>query len=92
MGTILKKFIIFLALHLSQKYFQNLILSLFYFHGFCLDEGAPQSITGLLKWLAYLHTYHLLKYLFEIRLLNTSVTFGEKRLEKSRSPLLESLL
>lgn len=36
------------------------------YRGICFDEGAPQSVTGLNKWMAYLRKYHLTKHLHYI--------------------------
>lgn len=46
------------------------------FHGFCLDEGAPHSVTGLNQWLAYLRKYHLPAQLKRVRMHKASISFG----------------
>lgn len=46
------------------------------YYGFCLDEGAPQSVTGVNQWLAYHRKYHLPPHFKDISPLSTTITFG----------------
>lgn len=46
------------------------------FYGFCLDEGAPQSVTGVNQWLAYLRKHHLPPQFKEVLPQSTTITFG----------------
>lgn len=52
------------------------------FHGFCFDEGAPQSVTGVNQWFAYLSTYHLPSSYHDIHQLQSTITFGESGKQK----------
>lgn len=56
------------------------------FHGFCFDEGAPQSVTGVNQWVAYLSTYHLPSSYHDIHQLHSKITFrgsGTQKVEVS---------
>lgn len=48
------------------------------FDGFCLDEGAPLSVTGLRQWFAYIETYNLPTTLQSVVNNKNSLTFGGK--------------
>ena len=54
------------------------------FYGHCLDEGAPQSVTGVPQWIAFIRRYHLPARFYEIRPLDTYITFGGQGSNKVR--------
>lgn len=63
------------VLHHYPRLHQNLNVKA---HGFCFHEGAPQSITGLNEWFAYLRLHHLPIEYHDIHKIKTTFTFGGK--------------
>lgn len=64
---------------LVKKHIIDIILE---FKGFCMDEGAPYSVTGLKQWLDYVKTYNIPNEFYTILHNSTSLAFGGKGKEK----------
>lgn len=59
------------------------------FHGFWIDEGAPQSVTDVNQWIAYLKTFHLSGKYHDIHKLSAIITLGGLGNKKVETPTLE---
>lgn len=46
------------------------------YHGLCLDEGAPSSVTGLQQWFAYLLCVHVPESHLQVQQVRTGICFG----------------
>lgn len=63
---------------------KNIFFLSAFFDVVAINEGAPQSVTGLPQWLSYVNCYHLPLQLYKIKRMCTTVTFGGQGKIKSK--------